>query len=86
MAPRCALTTAATIASPSPVLPPRRERDVSPRANRSKISGCSHSGIPGPSSATVSTAPPPVDLANDVVTDVPGGVWVRALASRLAST
>ena len=27
-----------------------------------------------------------VDRANDVVTEVPGGVWVRALASRLAST
>src|SRR5436305_1870380 len=58
MVPPCALTTAATMARPNPVLPPRRERDESPRANRSKISGCSHAGIPGPSSATVSTALP----------------------------
>ena len=44
MVPSCALTTAATIARPSPVLPPRRDRDESPRANRSKISGCRRPG------------------------------------------
>ena len=84
--PPWALTTAATMARPSPVLPPRLERDESPRANRSKISGCSHAGIPGPSSATVRTAPPESSTTNDVVTEVPGGVWVLALARRLAST
>ena len=83
MVPRCAFTTAATIANPRPVLPSRRERDESPRANRSKTSGCSQTGMPGPSSATVSTTDPSTATVSDVVTDVPGGVWVWALASRL---
>ena len=38
--PPCASTTAATMARPRPVLPAAREREVSPRANRSKTSGC----------------------------------------------
>ena len=37
--PPCAATTAATIARPSPVLPSCRDRDESPRANRSKTCG-----------------------------------------------
>lgn len=35
-----ALTSARTIARPKPVLPARRDRDESPRAKRSNISGC----------------------------------------------
>ena len=54
--PLCALTTAETIARPSPVLPPLRDREVSPRANRSNTSDCSCSGMPGPLSITCSTA------------------------------
>ena len=44
--------------------------------------------MPGPSSVTVSTASPasPASTARAVETVVPGGVWVRALARRLAST
>src|SRR5205823_1476167 len=56
--PWCASTTAATIDNPSPVLPAARERDVSPRANRSNTSGSRFAGIPGPSSATVSVTAP----------------------------
>lgn len=40
IAPPWALTSARTMASPKPVLPARRDRDESPRAKRSKISGC----------------------------------------------
>ena len=70
MEPWCALTTAETIARPKPVLPPLREREVSPRANRSNTSDCSCSGMPGPLSRTLSTACVPSD-ARLVVTTVP---------------
>ena len=73
------------MARPRPVLPCARDRELSPRANRSKTSGCSSAGMPGPSSATVSTTAP-ASGASRVVTVVPGGVCTRALASRFATT
>jgi hypothetical protein len=71
--PWCASTTAQTMASPSPVLPPARDLEVSPRVNRSKISGWSSVGIPGPLSVTVSSTVP-FTGASSVTTVVPGGV------------
>ncbi len=88
MVPPCALTTAATIARPSPVLPSRRERDESPRANRSNTSGSSVAGYAGAvvGHAQQYRAPRLRRALSDTVTEVPVGVWVRALASRFAST
>src|SRR5664279_561443 len=77
--PPCALTTASTMARPSPVDPAARERDESPRTNRLKISGCSASGMPGPLSVTVMTDTPGSVRSPDQ-TVVPAGVCVRALA------
>ena len=68
------------------MLPPRRERDESPRAKRSNTSGCRSAGMPGPSSRTVSTATPSAPTVSEVVTEVPGGVCTRALVNRFAST
>ena len=82
--PSCARTTAEAMARPSPVEPPLRDREVSPRAKRSKTSDCSADGMPGPLSATRRTAESRSALS-DKVTDVPGGVWTRAFASRLAT-
>jgi pyruvate,water dikinase len=83
--PSWARTTADTIAKPNPVEPFWRERPVSARANRSNTSDCSIAGIPGPSSSTrITAASPSVDSATFTV--VPGWVWSRALASRLATT
>ena len=48
--------------------------------------GCSVSGMPGPLSVTVTTARRRRRRRAGVTTVVPGGVCVRALASRLAST
>jgi NADPH:quinone reductase-like Zn-dependent oxidoreductase len=50
--PPCAPATAATIASPRPVLPLVCPRELSPRANRSNAVGRIDSGTPGPSSLT----------------------------------
>src|SRR5438270_9250958 len=83
--PWCPLTTAETMASPSPVLPAAREREESPRANRSNTLRSRSAGMPGPLSTTDSTASLPGATVTEVVTVVPGGVWVRALLSRLAS-
>jgi len=80
-----AVTIAVTMASPSPVLPAEREREASPRAKRSNTCGCSVGGMPGPSSMTVSSTVAG-DAVSLVVTVVPVGVWVRALASRFATT
>ena len=68
------------------MLPAAREREESPRANRSKTSGCSSAGMPGPSSVDGQHGLAGLGRRSAVVTVVPGGVWVRALASRLAST
>ncbi len=68
--PLCALTTAETIARPSPVLPPLLEREESPRANRSNTSDCSSAGMPGPLSMTCSTLCAG-SVVNRVVTTVP---------------
>jgi len=70
---------------PSPVLPAARERDESPRANRSKISGCRADGMPAPSSATASTTAPLSSRPSDVVTDAErltnlGAKQIRPLA------
>ncbi|CFS54541.1 Uncharacterised protein [Mycobacterium tuberculosis] len=67
------------------MLPAWRDRDVSPRANRSKTSDCSAAGIPGPLSITCSTTCVGPVLKR-VVTIVPGPVCTRALASRLVTT
>ncbi len=53
--PPCARAIAATIASPSPAPPSRRDRDASVRANRSKISSREDAGIPSPPSVTTIT-------------------------------
>ena len=85
-----ASTTAATIARPSPVLgppcrPAARTRLVSARVNRSKTRSTISGGIPGPLSVTVISARPS-DADRPASTRVPAGVWVRALASRFATT
>jgi EmrB/QacA subfamily drug resistance transporter len=56
-APPCAVTTASTIARPSPVeaASVACDREVSARVNRSNRSGNRSGGMPGPSSVTVST-------------------------------
>ena len=88
--PWCASTTAATMASPRPVLAPfslpggpdpAGVGAGEPLEHLSRISG----GMPGPLSVTVITAWSP-STATPVSTRVPAGVWVRALASRLATT
>ena len=78
------------MARPRPVLPPSdpavvRTRLTSARVNRSKTRRCRSSGMPGPVSTTVSTASPSW-AAMLVSTSVPGGVWVRALASKFTTT
>lgn len=85
MVPRWAATTAYTMDRPRPVLPAARERELSPRAKRSKIFGSSSGGMPGPASTTHSRAWVAVRVTC-TVTAVPSGVCVRAFASRLAST
>ena len=84
--PPCASTTAATMASPRPVLPAAREREPSPRANRSKTSrqqlGRDAGSVVG--HGQDGTRAP--RCVRPTMTVVPGGVCVRALASRLAST
>ena len=65
--------------------PWRRTRLASALVNRSKTWSRTSAGTPGPLSQTVTTANPP-SARRLVVTRVPTGVWVRALASRLAST
>ena len=62
-----------------------RARDSSPRANRWNTCGCSSAGMPGPSSVAVTATSSPIARA-PTTTVVPAGVWVRALASRFAST
>src|SRR5690606_20472330 len=83
--PPWAAVTARTIARPRPVLPVSRDREVEPRANRSKMCGSSSGAMPGPSSATDRRTSVSCG-ARVTVTVVPGGVWARALASRFAST
>ena len=83
--PWCASTTARTIASPSPVLPARRDRDESPRANRSNSEPTSSGGMPGPSSSTASTTSSP-SRSSMATTLVPSGVCTRAFASRFVTT
>ena len=69
------------------MLPAARDRDFSPRAKRSNTCGSSAAGMPGPVSVTVrTTSPVRLSGASPTVTSVPGGVWVRALASRFVST
>ena len=83
--PPCAWRMPRTIDSPSPVLPARRDRDESPRTNRSKSVGVSFGGMPGPSSATVTSAASAVAVSC-TSTCVPAGVCTRAFVSRLAKT
>ena len=69
--------------SPSPVLPAAREREVSPRANRSNTLGQQ-----GRRDARAVVAYPQHRLPSDLVdssatTVVPGGVCVRALAEQV---
>ena len=75
--PPCAPTIARTSASPSPA-PPSRCRAASPRTNRSKACSATSGGEPGPSSCTSKPSGRAV-----TVTVVPGGVYLRALVSRL---
>ncbi len=78
--PPCAVVTASTMARPRPVLPAAREREVSPRTNRSNRAGCSWGGMPGPLSVTVSSTVPGLvaggegDGDGGAVGGVPGGV------------
>lgn len=83
--PPCAAATADTMARPSPLPPASRERDPSPRANLPNTCGSTCAGMPGPSSATWTLTWPGAS-STVVVTVVPGGVWVRALASRFVTT
>src|SRR6476469_1419784 len=57
--PPCALTTSSTIDRPRPLPPSSRERASSRRTKRCSTRSRSDSGMPGPSSSTVSTTPPP---------------------------
>ena len=66
------------------MLPATRERELSPRVNRSNSAGCSASGMPGPVSVTVTVAASALD--RETVTVVPGGVCTRAFASRFTNT
>ena len=65
--------------------PGARTRLVSARVKRSKTWSAISGGMPGPLSVTVISACA-VAHADPASTWVPGGVWVRALASRLATT
>ena len=60
-----------------------RPRAGSPRQKRSKTRGWSWAGIPGPSSATVTSAQWPLRCTLTRA-GVPAGVWARTLASRLS--
>ena len=85
--PLCACTTAATIASPSPVLPAACDLEPSPRENRSKTSGNRRAGNARPVVRDHHNGLGVVAGRISVtVTDVPGGVCVRAFASRLVRT
>ena len=77
---------ARTIARPSPVDPDARERELSPRAKRSNRTARVSSGMPGPSSSTVTTAKSPGSTPSDIATLVEAGVCIRALASRFTIT
>src|SRR6476619_6863689 len=57
--PPCALTTSSTIDRPRPLPPSSRERASSRRTKRCSTRSRSDSGMPGPSSSTVSTTPRP---------------------------
>src|SRR4051794_5326574 len=82
--PSCAFTIASTIASPSPAPPSDRARPASARANRSKRPPTACGGIPGPSSATWSTASPPTACARSSITP-PGSVYLTAFSSSASS-
>ena len=68
MVPLWAETMAAQIANPRPAPPVFLDREASPRENRSKITGRSGAGIPGPLSVMETT-------------DVAGGKGVSAIAT-----
>ena len=70
-------TTAETMARPSPVLPAFRDREVSARANRSKMCGRSSGAIPGPLSATSTTASPAPERRRDLDPGAGRGVGAR---------
>ena len=73
----CAATISRTIARPSPVPPPLRERSASSRTKRSKTRDHGRpAGMPGPSSPTPTTAQPSAGLHVDLDArrGVPGGV------------
>src|SRR5665647_1734768 len=76
-------TSSRTMASPRPVPPASRSRASSSRANLSNTRSRSAAGMPGPSSATVSTACP---LSVRTWRDTPERAWRTALSTRLAST
>ena len=73
---RCISAMRATIARPSPALPPRRR---SRRQNRRKICSRCAVGTPGPRSRT-RIAPSAATLISTVV---PGAVWASAFSTRL---
>ena len=75
--------TAATIARPRPKEPPRSPE---PRAKRANSLGRISAAMPGPSSATTSSAEPSGSARVLAVMCVPGGVWRRAFSSRLVAT
>src|SRR5665647_538686 len=76
-------TSSRTMASPRPVPPASRSRASSSRANLSNTRSRSAAGMPGPSSATVSTACPPSACTSR---DTAERAWRTALSTRLAST
>ncbi len=81
--PPWACVTAATIARPSPKEPPRSPR---PRTKRANSSGRSSGAMPGPSSATTSSAEPSGSGRVLAVMCVAGGVWRSAFSIRLVAT
>ena len=80
-----AVTMALAIERPRPVPPVCRAREASARENRSNSSSATAGSIPGPSSATRSTATPSC-TATLAVTCTPSGVCTRAFVSRFAIT
>ena len=63
---------------------PGELRLASSRTNRSTTRGLSAAGMPGPLSLTVRSAPPSWAVAR-MLTNPPGGVYLMALSTRLAS-
>ena len=81
MSPPCARAISRAIARPRPVPPLERSLASSSRTNRSKTRACSGSGMPGPSSSTVSRACP--SLAASARSMRPRA-WARGVVAEVA--